>query len=520
MVNDGADPATDAVAAPPRRARRRARRARGASTPRATPASQPRRAELVVLIDDDVAAPAGWLDALLAAAPRRPTRDVFGGPIRAALEGGGPRSCGREAPPITTLDLGPADRDVAARLGRQHGAPPRARWSGSGRFDEAIARPRRRGGLGAALHGDRRRGALRRGRRSRASPQRRPTRACAPSRAPPTAGAAPPAATTCARAPRPRWRPSCARCRAAAGTSLRRRCPNGIVLAAHSRRAAARGAGGDGTRRQRRDFLSGTSGQRAGARATRGRGGRAARRAPRRARCSRGGCAARPRDAPPRRRVLALGSSAPTRRTAGARRAPELRRSRHDVELATHATSAARGKFENLNALLAAHPLAGHDWLLVIDDDVALPHGFLDAFLFLAERFDLRARAAGAPPPLARRLGGHPPPRRAASCARRAFVEIGPVSALPRPTRSRRCCRSRSCACRLGARRRTGRRVAREHGWRIGVVDATPIRHVLRPIAASYGRGDALAEARDVPRRAPVLTAGEAQRTLADPPHW
>ena len=37
---------------------------------------------------------------------------MFGGPIRAALEGGGPRSCGRESPPITTLDLGGADRDV------------------------------------------------------------------------------------------------------------------------------------------------------------------------------------------------------------------------------------------------------------------------------------------------------------------------------------------------------------------------------------------------------------------------
>jgi GT2 family glycosyltransferase len=28
------------------------------------------------------------------------------------LEGGGPRSCGREGPPITSLDLGSADRDV------------------------------------------------------------------------------------------------------------------------------------------------------------------------------------------------------------------------------------------------------------------------------------------------------------------------------------------------------------------------------------------------------------------------
>src|SRR5205085_9744099 len=33
----------------------------------------------------------------------------FGGPIRARLEGPAPRSCGRELPPITTLDLGAVD---------------------------------------------------------------------------------------------------------------------------------------------------------------------------------------------------------------------------------------------------------------------------------------------------------------------------------------------------------------------------------------------------------------------------
>ncbi len=66
----------------------------------------------IVFIDDDVQAPAGWLAALLGAAARTPDCDVFGGPIRARLEGGGPRACGREAAPITTLDLGSEDRDV------------------------------------------------------------------------------------------------------------------------------------------------------------------------------------------------------------------------------------------------------------------------------------------------------------------------------------------------------------------------------------------------------------------------
>jgi glycosyltransferase involved in cell wall biosynthesis len=66
----------------------------------------------IVLIDDDVHAPPGWLQALLIAVKDTPDRDVFGGPIIARLEGGGPRACGREAAPITTLDLGAEDRDV------------------------------------------------------------------------------------------------------------------------------------------------------------------------------------------------------------------------------------------------------------------------------------------------------------------------------------------------------------------------------------------------------------------------
>jgi GT2 family glycosyltransferase len=93
--------------------------------------------ELVVFVDDDVEAPRTWLPALLAAAAATPERDVFAGPIRAAIEGGGPRSCGRERPPITTLDHGAADVDVhvgwSANL-----AIRRAALETIGGFDESI----------------------------------------------------------------------------------------------------------------------------------------------------------------------------------------------------------------------------------------------------------------------------------------------------------------------------------------------------------------------------------------------
>ena len=69
-------------------------------------------ADLVALVDDDVYAPPGWLDAIVSGAARFPDADAFGGPIRARFEGPAPRACGREQPPITTLDLGPRDRTV------------------------------------------------------------------------------------------------------------------------------------------------------------------------------------------------------------------------------------------------------------------------------------------------------------------------------------------------------------------------------------------------------------------------
>jgi glycosyltransferase involved in cell wall biosynthesis len=66
--------------------------------------------ELVAFTDDDVRAPAGWLRALVEGAARHPQAEAFGGPIRPRFEGPVPRGCGREDPPLTTLDLGPEDR--------------------------------------------------------------------------------------------------------------------------------------------------------------------------------------------------------------------------------------------------------------------------------------------------------------------------------------------------------------------------------------------------------------------------
>ena len=135
---------------------------------------------------------------------------------------------------------------------------------------------------------------------------------------------------------------------------------------------------------------------------------------------------------------------------------------------------------------------AGADWLLIVDDDVVLPRGFLDRFIAAAEAFGLElAQPAHA---FASHAAWDVTRRRPGVLARRTrFVEIGPVTALSAHGRSARCCRSRTCAW-AGASTPPGARSRAEQGWPIGVIDVTPIRH-LRPVAASYPRDAAIAEA-------------------------
>jgi glycosyltransferase involved in cell wall biosynthesis len=96
-------------------------------------------AALVAFVDDDVLVPPGWLDALVEGAARHPEADAFGGPIRARFEGGAPRGCGREDPPITTLDLGPEDVEAEMVWGSNF-AVRRSAVERVGEFDESLDR--------------------------------------------------------------------------------------------------------------------------------------------------------------------------------------------------------------------------------------------------------------------------------------------------------------------------------------------------------------------------------------------
>jgi GT2 family glycosyltransferase len=97
------------------------------------------RADLIAFVDDDVLVPPGWLDALVEGARRHPEAEAFGGPIRARFEGHAPRGCGREDPPITTLDLGEEDVEAPMVWGANF-AVRRSAVERIGEFDESLDR--------------------------------------------------------------------------------------------------------------------------------------------------------------------------------------------------------------------------------------------------------------------------------------------------------------------------------------------------------------------------------------------
>ncbi len=204
---------------------------------------------------------------------------------------------------------------------------------------------------------------------------------------------------------------------------------------------------------------------------------------------------------------------------------PRLRSEHHEVHFALGATAGPEpalqrhtvadelrgGKFENLNRLLAAGD-AAFDWLLVVDDDIRLPARFLDRFLGVCEGFglDLAQPAQSQRSHSAWRVTR----RRPASLVRETrFVEIGPLTAF----------NGRAAAELLPfPELRFGwgldlhwAALAADRGWRLGVVDATPVRHETATVGSAYAPADARAEAAGFLSDRAYLPAARAGDVLA-----
>ena len=425
VEDDPADPETQALAE-----RHGARylahgESRGPNAARNT-AIEASSAELLCFLDDDVEVWPGWLAALLAAAAACPDHEALGGPIRARLEHTNLHACGREPPPVTTLELGDSDTDAefvwGANMALRRAALERVgpfdpgldqygeeedwqrRLKAAGgriRYVAAAGVDHRRTGADARIRGLSR-AAYRRGRHSRRYDARKGS--------PPTVAGELRTLAGCV------WHTG------------RYACGNGIVLTALTagRLREAISPRSVPPSQSDPDYLSGRSGMlgrrtmlagrlrdvRANLAATRQR--RALRRAA--------------RDMP-RRRVLVVSVVRPENARRASHAAQELERSHHEVVLTVVAPARRAGKWANLNAALPHGPPRGFDWLLIVDDDIVLPKGFLDAFLALAERYHFRlAQPAHA-------FGSHAAweitRRRPGVLAHRTrFVEIGPVTAI------------------------------------------------------------------------------------------
>jgi hypothetical protein len=213
----------------------------------------------------------------------------------------------------------------------------------------------------------------------------------------------------------------------------------------------------------------------------------------------------------PQRDVLAAAIYAPDSRLIGPT-LDELRASGHRVRVVAGSTEElGGGKFENLNALLADEEPA--DWTIVVDDDVCLPRGFLSGFIALSEAFGfdlvqpaqtLASHAAWAS---ARRVPF--------SIARQTnFVEIGPVTAFSR--------RAASVLLPFPPLKMGWgldlhwSAVAEERGWKLGLIDALPVRHEHRPVGGSYSTDEATAEAQRFLADRPYINAADAGRTIEE----
>ena len=184
---------------------------------------------------------------------------------------------------------------------------------------------------------------------------------------------------------------------------------------------------------------------------------------------------------------------------------PRLR----EQTVAEHLTG---GKFENLNRVLAAAAASEPDWLLVVDDDVRFPRAFLDRFVAVCEAF--RLDLAQPAQTLRSHSAWKVTRRRPASIARETrFVEIGPVTAF-----------SRRAAAELlpfpelqygwGLDLHWAA-LAGQRGWRLGVVDALPVRHESGLVAAGYSRDEAIGEAARFLAGRPYLNSMRTHEVLA-----
>lgn len=202
-----------------------------------------------------------------------------------------------------------------------------------------------------------------------------------------------------------------------------------------------------------------------------------------------------------RQKILVVGVEVPARGNALNRITRQLVASRHDVIVST-VPMKPKGKFENVDEAIRAAKTAldDVDWLMIIDDDVALPKNFTDDYIAAASLADVVVSQPAhrflsyATYQITRRRPGN-------LVRMSRFVEIGPLTVI----------RKEAFSALLPfppSRWAYGidilwADICRRNGWRMGIVDAVSIRH-LKPVGGGYNMDDAIVEGRALLERSNI----------------
>lgn len=146
-------------------------------------------------------------------------------------------------------------------------------------------------------------------------------------------------------------------------------------------------------------------------------------------------------------------------------------------------------KFQIMNELLADTEVGAYDYVLLADDDIVLPDGFLDQFIALQEEF---AFAIAQPARTSNSYIDHPivEQQHGVLARRTLFVEIGPVVSFHSSAHDLVFPFNLTSPMGWGYENVWSYRLAKR-GLRMGIIDAVPVDHSLRKPVANYSWADA-----------------------------
>jgi hypothetical protein len=169
-------------------------------------------------------------------------------------------------------------------------------------------------------------------------------------------------------------------------------------------------------------------------------------------------------------------------------------------------------KFTVLNRLINSENLDAHEFVLVCDDDISFPHGFLDAYLDRVLRYNFslaqpaRTLDSYIDHYFVAQMGG-------LEARWTRFVEIGPFFSIRRDAYERTLPFDESSPMGWGYDF-IWPCIIEELGLRMGIIDATPVQHSMRKPVENYNYDDTVKVMEEFLSDKKHLSLNEACRIL------